>query len=393
MIPQASGQGARGHREEASREGAPPAGSAASAVCSPGPGAGGARAPWRARAQALGRSPLGGRPRLSRQRLHAAPNGRLCSPLHGCGHSDASVLAWGLKRQDPRCEFASVLLDPGLRFFWLTGRELASPPVGLGWLSQHGLCPCPRSRQSRACGVARTSGPPSPRPRRRPCLRSRSRCRTTGGPPRPAPPPHGHVAATRSCTLICVSAQDAAHPGPGQPVWGERPAGAGRGPGPRAPSRREAAGRPGRHSVSLGPLQPHTLPGRHLPPAPPTRASSTPPRCGCLRVGGGGEVALRARGSWQVQEALTAMPRRSARPASQSPVSDEPRAGLPPQWVQPLPRGTGLAGCGRGGASGTAARSLPPSLALWCRGPRGGRGDTGSEAGPAPSTAARTVAV
>lgn len=252
----------------------------------------------RARGRALGRRPLGGSPLLSRQHLHPAPNGRLCSPLYGCGHSDASILAWGLERQDPSREFASDLLDAGLRFFWLMGRELASPPMGLVRLSQHGFCPCPRSRQSRACGVARTSGPPSPRPRRRPCLRSRSRCKTTGGPPQPSPSPSpvtcrggplplqrvGACLPRARAHLSASLAQDAAHSGPGQPVRGERPAGAGRGPGPRAPCRREAAGRPGRHSVSLGPLQPDTLPGQHLPPAPPARASF--PHCTAAVSGG-----------------------------------------------------------------------------------------------------------
>lgn len=145
----------------------------------------------------------------------------------------------------------------------------------------------------------------------------------------PAPPllpcavraPGGCASAGRSCTLR-VSAQDAAHPGPGQPVWGERPAAAGRGPGPRAPSGRAAAGRPGRHSVSPGPSQPDALPGRHLPlhlpPGPPS------PHCTAAVSG-----AFRARGSGQ--EALTAV-RGACSAASQPPVCDElHRAAAPPE--------------------------------------------------------------
>lgn len=49
----------------------------------------------------------------------------------------------------------------------------------------------------------------------------------------------------------CLSlTQGEAHPGARQSVRGERPAGPGRGPCPRTPSGREAAGRPGGHSVS-----------------------------------------------------------------------------------------------------------------------------------------------
>lgn len=204
-----------------------------------GDGEGSSRAPARGGQRGL---PACWERGLGTRSVRTQPRRRPRSPLHGRGHQTPPSCL-GPRAAGPGRGLARDLLDPGLRRFGPTGRELASPPVGLGRLSQHGLGPCPRSRQSRACGVARTSGPPSPRPRRRPCPRSRSRCRTTGAPPRPAPPPlpcavrapGGCASARCSCTLR-VSAQDAAHPGPGQPVWGERPAAAGRGPGPRAPS-------------------------------------------------------------------------------------------------------------------------------------------------------------
>lgn len=84
--------------------------------------------------------------------------------------------------------------------------------------------------------------PPPPPPRRLlcPCRAHPLRART----PRPCWASVGHL-----CARLCLT-QGEAHPGAGQSVRGERPAGPGRGPCARTPSGREAAGRPGGHSVS-----------------------------------------------------------------------------------------------------------------------------------------------